>query len=529
MTTKPKRVSERHIELIISEYPHIIFPGRGYKLVGRQVMIGNLVADVLFTKGKSQLIVVEVKKGNLERGVGEQVLGYRLALKAIEPNKRVKCVVVANYAKPEFRKVLENWRIEVIELDEEYLKRLLEKHGDQEKTHADLSVHCIYHQDKKMLLEYASTDMKLKCCLASCDYKLPYTPHPFDLSIADADIDSYLKHLKINRKDSRIIQLLPCFARVASLASCSRRTACDRDRENTDKSHRETELDQVKQNVKRCNDIITVLEPIATKAHLCLAYEALADLYYQKIYDLEDMFYIADFDKNLLLLHLKAAEHLKKAIDLGTRNEEIYLRLGSWIQRFGVSRYEDEQVEYTDDFLLQKFNARTSKYERYPENEISLNAFYDYFKNIAFTPLGLFKKAYEINNNSIDTNYKLGLVEADLNRLIYHLSKALGLALKEFKSYKKIRGECFDYFNLYRCLYALSSAHFERKEFDSSSKYFKELVSFIDKKGFEGFIASDGFEQGEGWKHRHVLGLHTPGPPRMNLIEELRAKLKPPS
>ena len=75
MNTKPELVSERHIESIISEYPHIIFHGRGYKLIGRQVMIGNLVADVLFTKGKSQLIVVEVKKGNLERGVGEQVLG----------------------------------------------------------------------------------------------------------------------------------------------------------------------------------------------------------------------------------------------------------------------------------------------------------------------------------------------------------------------------------------------------------------------------------------------------------------------
>ena len=491
-------------------------------MIGRQVMIGNLVADVLFTKGKSQLIVVEVKKGNLERGVGEQVLGYRLALKAIEPNKKVKCVVVANYAKPEYKKVLEKWRIEVIELSDEYLKDLIKNHGTKK---SDSFAHCIYHQDKKMLLEYASTDMKLKCCLASCDYKLPYTLDFFDLSIADASIDSYLKHLKINREDSRIIQRLPLLARAASLASCLK--SHDRERENTDKSGREAELDRVKQDVKRYDDIITVLEPFATKTHLCSAYEALTDLYYEKIYDLEGMFYIADFDKNLVLHFVKAAEHFKKAIDLGTMHEEIYLRLGSWIRRFS-SRYEDEQVKYWNDFLFQKFNARTSEYEQYPENETSRNAFYDFFKNITFTPLGLFKKAYEINNNSIDVNYKLGLVETDLNRLIYHLNRALELALKEFKNYKKIRGEYFDYFNLYRCLYALSSAHFARKEFGSSSKYFKKLVSFFDKNGWGRFIISDGFKQGEGWKHLNVLGLHTPGPPRKNLIEELLEKLKPP-
>ena len=273
-------------------------------------MIGNLVADILFKKGKSQLIVVEVKKGNLERGVGEQVLGYRLALKAIEPNKKVKCVVVANYAKPEYKKVLEKWRIEVIELSDEYLKDLIKNHGTKK---SDSFAHCIYHQDKKMLLEYASTDMKLKCCLASCDYKLPYTLDFFDLSIADASIDSYLKHLKINREDSRIIQRLPLLARAASLASCFK--SHDRERENTDKSGREAELDRVKQDVKRYDDIITVLEPFATKTHLCSAYEALTDLYYEKIYDLEGMFYIADFDKNLVLHFVKAAEHFKKAID----------------------------------------------------------------------------------------------------------------------------------------------------------------------------------------------------------------------
>src|SRR3989338_83709 len=337
MNTKPELVSERHIESIISEYPHIIFHGRGYKLIGRQVMIGNLVADVLFTKGKSQLIVVEVKKGNLERGVGEQVLGYRLALKAIEPNKKVKCVVVANYAKPEFRKVLEKWRIEVIELDNEYLKRLLEEHGKQEKTRADFSVHCIYHQDKKMLLEYASTDMKLKCCLASCDYKLPYILRNFSYSAADAAIDSYLKHLKINREDSRIIQLLPFLSVMASVESYLK--LHDRERENTDKSGREAELDRVKQNVKRCDDIITVLEPIATKAHLCSAYEVLAELYYHEICDLKGEAHFRDwpdFKKDLAELYIKAAGFYKQAIDAGTRGEEVYLRLGSWIQRFNV-------------------------------------------------------------------------------------------------------------------------------------------------------------------------------------------------
>ncbi|KPV64459.1 MAG: hypothetical protein AOA66_0150 [Candidatus Bathyarchaeota archaeon BA2] len=66
--------SESDMEEIMAGHPEIIEDG--LTLLGRQVSLGHLRADLLFKDKFGDTLVVELKRGNIKRGHVGQIIEY---------------------------------------------------------------------------------------------------------------------------------------------------------------------------------------------------------------------------------------------------------------------------------------------------------------------------------------------------------------------------------------------------------------------------------------------------------------------
>jgi len=123
------RISEKDIENLVALYPDEFFPGDGLKLQGQQVNLKNRFADLIFTDKHGRMIVVEVKKGTLERPAAGQVIEYYGLLKEQFPDKTLELILCANNIPFERRHFLERSGIECKEIAESFLESVAQKYN----------------------------------------------------------------------------------------------------------------------------------------------------------------------------------------------------------------------------------------------------------------------------------------------------------------------------------------------------------------------------------------------------------------
>ncbi|MFC1719909.1 endonuclease NucS domain-containing protein [Pseudomonadota bacterium] len=100
-------VLEKDIENLLAMYPEEFFPRAGFKLIGQQVKLGPLRADILFEDKYQRTIIIEVKRGILTRDAAGQILDYYHHVKQAKPDEFVELVLCANIIPHQRRSFLE--------------------------------------------------------------------------------------------------------------------------------------------------------------------------------------------------------------------------------------------------------------------------------------------------------------------------------------------------------------------------------------------------------------------------------------
>jgi predicted RNA-binding protein with PUA-like domain len=119
---------EKDIENLIAKHPEDFFPKSRFKLIGQQVKLGRCYADILFEDEHKRKIIVEVKRGILQREHSGQVMEYYGLLKNENPNNIVELILCANIIPSERRSFLETAGIECKELGINFINQVAEKH-----------------------------------------------------------------------------------------------------------------------------------------------------------------------------------------------------------------------------------------------------------------------------------------------------------------------------------------------------------------------------------------------------------------
>jgi predicted RNA-binding protein with PUA-like domain len=120
---------EKDIENLIAKYPDEFFPNSKFILDGQQVRLGTCYADIIFTDQYGRKIIIEVKRGILNREASGQVIEYYGLLKQRDPEAIIELILCANTIPPERRSFLERAGIECKELGISTIQKIAEKCG----------------------------------------------------------------------------------------------------------------------------------------------------------------------------------------------------------------------------------------------------------------------------------------------------------------------------------------------------------------------------------------------------------------
>ncbi len=120
---------EKDIENLIALYPERFFPDQGFTLVGQQVNLGKCRADLVFKDKHKRTIIIEVKRGVLDREASGQIIEYYGLLKQENPNEIVELILCANTIPAERKLFLERVGIECKELGLALIPNLAREKG----------------------------------------------------------------------------------------------------------------------------------------------------------------------------------------------------------------------------------------------------------------------------------------------------------------------------------------------------------------------------------------------------------------
>ena len=120
---------EKDIENLIAEHPDDIFPGEGFKLIGQQQNVEGKRIDVLFQDKLNRYIIIEIKRGILNREATGQIAEYYGLLKSINRDGFYEMILCANVIPKERRLFLENIGIECKELGISFISELAKKYN----------------------------------------------------------------------------------------------------------------------------------------------------------------------------------------------------------------------------------------------------------------------------------------------------------------------------------------------------------------------------------------------------------------
>jgi len=123
---------EKDIENLLAKHPNEFFPDYKLKFVGQQVKLGTYYADIVFENPKSEMVIVEIKKGILRREAIGQVIEYYGMLKQKEPNKNILLYLVANVIPKEMTVFLkEKLGIEFVEISASKIREVAKRYSYQ--------------------------------------------------------------------------------------------------------------------------------------------------------------------------------------------------------------------------------------------------------------------------------------------------------------------------------------------------------------------------------------------------------------
>lgn len=130
---------EKDIENLIAKYPDEFFPGENFRLIRQQYPIEGKRIDILFEDKLKRKIIIEVKRGILNREASGQIAEYYGLLKSKNKNEYFELVLCANVIPKERKMFLENIGIECKELGISLITKLAEKYNytfidDREKS-----------------------------------------------------------------------------------------------------------------------------------------------------------------------------------------------------------------------------------------------------------------------------------------------------------------------------------------------------------------------------------------------------------
>lgn len=121
-------MTEREMEDLLWEYPEKLL-NEPLKQYSRQLRSGVGRADLIFTDKLGRFLVVEIKRGKLERSAIDQLMDYFGMMKKKFPNKVVELMVVANSIPPERRLACDQYDIDWRELSEKKFRKVAEEFG----------------------------------------------------------------------------------------------------------------------------------------------------------------------------------------------------------------------------------------------------------------------------------------------------------------------------------------------------------------------------------------------------------------
>jgi RecB family endonuclease NucS len=103
-------MTEREMEDLVWEHPEK-FLNEPLTQFQRQPASGVGRADLIFLDRIGRVLVIELKRGTLERGAVPQIVDYFGMLKSRFPNKSVELMIIANSIPPERRLSCEQFHI----------------------------------------------------------------------------------------------------------------------------------------------------------------------------------------------------------------------------------------------------------------------------------------------------------------------------------------------------------------------------------------------------------------------------------
>jgi RecB family endonuclease NucS len=124
----PLELSEKQFEDILAKYPELI--EEGLSLEGRQVNVAGKAVDLLFKDSHGDILIVELKKGTIERKHIGQILDYEGYLVS-EFNPATRVMLIGSYVPKNFQKSLEHHGIEYRHFSISVLREYLIKKSDK--------------------------------------------------------------------------------------------------------------------------------------------------------------------------------------------------------------------------------------------------------------------------------------------------------------------------------------------------------------------------------------------------------------
>lgn len=119
---------EKDIENLLARYPEEFFPRAGFKLIGQQVRLGRLWADVIFKDKYDRTVIVELKRGILSREAAGQILDYYHHVRQAEPGGFIELILCANIIPHQRRTFLEASGIECKEISPALIASVAERY-----------------------------------------------------------------------------------------------------------------------------------------------------------------------------------------------------------------------------------------------------------------------------------------------------------------------------------------------------------------------------------------------------------------
>ncbi len=121
-------MTEREMEDLLWEHPEK-FLNEPLKKFQRQPASGVGRADLVFLDRLDRILVIELKRGTLQRGAVPQIVDYHAMLKSRFPEKSVELMIIANSIPLERRVSCEQHHIEAVEISEKKFRDVADETG----------------------------------------------------------------------------------------------------------------------------------------------------------------------------------------------------------------------------------------------------------------------------------------------------------------------------------------------------------------------------------------------------------------